>query len=130
MLQHGCADWGNRWKEYPLPNKFLGVTEETAEEYDKLSTMEKCVWRYLSHRDELYDKLKVSMVGRLHVIDYDAMALTHRIEIEKLRGFMEGVDIPLGSPDKRSVFKSFDYFGSKECVEIAETTGKYYDMEE
>jgi LPS sulfotransferase NodH len=73
MLKHsGVLSWHDRWREFPVPNRFLGITERNAPHYDDLSTVAKCVLRWWSHRErmlELCDRLG----DKLTVIDYEAL---------------------------------------------------------
>jgi hypothetical protein len=103
MMQHGCAYWGNRWKEFPLPNKFLGVTEETAEEYDKLSLMQKCVWRWCNHNKEMFSKW-MYIENNLMVIQYQTLVFEHKPTVSNISRHL-GVDLPLGIPDEDASFR-------------------------
>jgi hypothetical protein len=54
MLQHGrVLSWIENWKNFPIPNKFLGIgTVVSAEEYEHLSEIEKCALRCYVHIKE------------------------------------------------------------------------------
>ena len=43
MLDHGgVQDWIRRWREYPVPNRFLGIDERNQDIYPSLSLEEQC----------------------------------------------------------------------------------------
>src|SRR3546814_4304697 len=54
MLQHeGVLRWIHGWTSFPLPNRFLGVTPETAEAYAALPLEAKCAVRWKAHMRQL-----------------------------------------------------------------------------
>jgi hypothetical protein len=123
MLNHeGCLTWVKNWKDYPLPNKFLGVTEETKDIYGKLDLMEKCVWRWCSHDAEMRKNLwwRDSMY-----IEYDVLVLSNEYIIDTLSRFMD-IDIKAGRPDEKCLTKCFDKLNSKEALAIVKACDSYY----
>lgn len=89
MLRHrGVLAWHDRWREFPVPNPFLGITAELSAEYDDLSTIDKCVIRWLSHRERM-QRLRSALPGRLHVVQYEDMIARPERETEHLQRFLQ-----------------------------------------
>lgn len=123
MMQHeGCLQWVKNWKDYPLPNRFLGVTEETAEDYDKMSLMERCVWRWCSHKDIIDES---SLWRDSHLVEYDVITMSHNYAMNAIRRFM-GTDIPNGTPNKTCLTKCYDTLDAKTGLKIVEACDRYY----
>jgi hypothetical protein len=132
MLQHeGCLTWVKNWKDYPLPNKFLGVTEGTAKSYEELDFLQRCVWRWDSHKDEMYRKVdllsfkqrKVDLLSfkqnfeKFLFIDYSSLLWSHSKTIESIGAFM-GISIPEGKPEYINDFKWVDNLTSQDCLRV------------
>jgi hypothetical protein len=119
MLQHGCADWGNRWKEFPLPNKFLGITEAAKDVYEDLTLMEKCVWRWCSHNRELQRQCLVqwSSDRNHYYLAYDRLLWDHAVSIHAIANFM-GISLLPGMPQRQNEYKWVDSLTSEDCFKI------------
>jgi hypothetical protein len=73
MARHpGVSRRQRNWREYGVPNQFLGITEENAGEYDQLSSVEQSALRWRSHRDRM-DHLRGVLGDRLLVLDYETL---------------------------------------------------------
>lgn len=73
MLQHaGVSSWHDRWRDFPVPNHFLGITEELAQVYNTYSVATKSALRWRSHNAQML-KLQTSLGNRLLVLHYDTL---------------------------------------------------------
>ena len=73
MLKHkGVREWCERWKEFPVPNPFLGITNENVDNYKKMSLAGRCAMRWLSHREQI-KQVKCKYPERIHVLEYEAL---------------------------------------------------------
>lgn len=98
MLQHkGVQQWFARWREFPVPNRFLGLTAEIAPRYDTLSLSTKCALRWLSHHEELV-RLSDVLGPRLLVLEYDRLQTDTARELDKIESFV-GLQTPLPAPE-------------------------------
>lgn len=98
MLRHrGVLSWHERWREFPVPNPFLGITDELAAVYDDLSTIEKCVIRWLSHRRQML-RLRADLPDRLHVVQYEDLITDPVVTTKELQHFL-GLARPFPTPD-------------------------------
>lgn len=88
MLRHGgVQDWIFRWKEYPVPNPFLGITENNQHRYSSLSLAEQCALRWKSH-DTRMKGLKETLGDKLYIIGYEALQDNPEQELQKLQQFL------------------------------------------
>lgn len=54
MINHeGVRKWHERWLEFPIPNRFLGIAESDVAEYEQRSLATKCAMRWKAHHDRL-----------------------------------------------------------------------------
>lgn len=54
MLKHkGVLAWHKRWREFPIPNRFLGISLETAQVYDDIPLASKSAMRWVAHHDRM-----------------------------------------------------------------------------
>ena len=54
MLEHkGILVWQKNYKDFPLPNNFLGIKEEMISEYENLPVESQCALRWKSHIDKI-----------------------------------------------------------------------------
>lgn len=98
MLKHdGVLEWLRRWREFPVPNSFLGITGEISTTYDELSLPTRCALRWRAHRDRL-DRLRPALgPERLHVVEYERLVLAPDETIGALAGFL-GLPAPAEPP--------------------------------
>jgi hypothetical protein len=97
-------DWHRRWREFPIPNRFLGIGMETADRYDELSPAEQCTLRWLAHRDRL-QCLEPLLGERLLVVDYESMMDDTESTLADIARFI-GLSKPLEIPPIRSESRS------------------------
>lgn len=98
MLRHdGVLEWHRRWKDFPVPNPFLGITVEIAEEYDTLPMAARCALRWQSHRDEMV-RLTAALGSRLYVVEYEALVREPEDQLSHLADFL-GFSSPIPSPE-------------------------------
>lgn len=55
MMKHGGVRWWvEHWKDYPIPNNFLGISFDNLKDYEKMDIVERFAMRYKSHFYELF----------------------------------------------------------------------------
>jgi len=97
MMRHSSVSaWHYKWKEYPIPNRFLGITEETADGYDALPLAKRCAMRWMAHRQRM-GYLAKRLGDDLLVISYERFL--HETEtvcrdLEIFLGLSEALPIP------------------------------------
>lgn len=92
--------WHARWREFPVPNLFLGIPQEMAPHYEGLSNPEKCTLRWLSHRDQLR-RLNRNPGDHLLVVDYENLMDHVEATLAQIGSFLK-----LGSPLQVPVIKT------------------------
>ena len=125
MLKHqGDRHWHETWEEFPVPNPFLGITEDNVDEYRELSLIAQCALRWKAHKEKM-DALVDMLEERLHVVSYAGLIRNTAAEIEALNGFL-GLSTPLVQPELINR-DSFDRWQSElsqeEMHEILSITG-------
>lgn len=89
MMRHnGVLRWQRVWRRYPVPNRFLGITEEVATFYDELPLAAQCALRWKAH-DERIQELVDSLGGRFLVVEYERMADEYDTEACRVWEFLE-----------------------------------------
>jgi hypothetical protein len=115
MLKHpGVLGWHDRWREFPVPNRFLGITAENAGEYDALPQAARCALRWKSHAERMA-KLQTSLGGRLLVIGYEDLILRPDAEVARLTAFL-GMATPIPVPAIKA--ESLDRWRRELSVEV------------
>lgn len=70
MLRHpGIIHWMQRWREFPVPNAFLGITSGNAHAYGDLTAVQKCALRWRAHYDRLAELMRTPYV--VHMVLYE-----------------------------------------------------------
>jgi len=88
MLKHrGILKWFERWKEFPIPNQFLGITNSNASEYEQLPSATKCALRWKVHAERMAS-LQTRLGPKLHVIQYEDLINETSGELSKLNKFL------------------------------------------
>jgi hypothetical protein len=88
MLKHaGVLGWHERWREFPVPNRFLGITRENAATYDALPPAAKCAYRWRSHAERMAE-LPAALGERLHVIAYEELIREPKAAIARITAFL------------------------------------------
>ena len=97
MMKHKMvASWHGIWRQFPIPNEFLGIDAETAKTYDHLPLPAQCALRWVSHRRRM-EFLRGRLGASLHHIQYESFAANTRAEIERLQQFL-GLQQPIAVP--------------------------------
>jgi LPS sulfotransferase NodH len=96
MRRDGVRAWHERWRRYPVPNEFLGITPEIAPHYASLSLAARCALRWRAHRDRM-ESLKPLLGHRLHVVGYEELARDPDRELSLLQDWL-GLDTPFDRP--------------------------------
>lgn len=124
MLKHKMvASWHQKWREFPIPNEFLGIDEETAKVYDSLPLPAQCALRWVSHRKRM-QFLRGKLGASLHHIQYESFAANARGEMERLQKFL-GLQHPIAVPDVKveSLAKWKAQFKPEEIEAISRVVG-------
>jgi hypothetical protein len=101
MLRHrGVLSWHQRWREFPIPNKFLGIDDAEEAMYDSRSLPAKCAMRWKAHREQM-DHLTRTLRDRIMVIQYEHL-FTNTDEILGKLGAFIGLTTAIPSPVARS----------------------------
>lgn len=88
MMKHdGVLEWCNRWREFPIPNRFLGITERMADTYDGMPMAARCVTRWAAHRDRM-KALKGILGDDLLVILYEGFVRNPQETLDSLHRFL------------------------------------------
>ena len=97
MLKHkGVLGWHDRWREFPVPNRFLGITDENAAAYDALPPAAKCALRWRSHADRM-EELRAVLGERLHVVRYEDLILEPESAVARITAFLR-LAVPIPHP--------------------------------
>jgi hypothetical protein len=101
MIKHrGVAAWHGRWREFPVPNRFLGITSELAKTYDALPLAAQCAWRWVAHHRRM-NQLSKTLGRDLMVISYETFAHQTKQTVEQLQKFL-GLQTPIPIPDVKT----------------------------
>lgn len=94
MLRHdGVLAWQRRWREFPVPNEFLGISAELAPRYEHLSPAARCALRWRAHEDRLR-RLEARLGDRFLRIRYERLVSEPVAESGRLAAFL---DLPPGA---------------------------------
>ena len=100
MLRHmGVQGWHDRWREFPVPNDFLGIAEADVVSYEGLPLATKCAMRWASHRDRM-GVLERVLGERLMVVQYEQLMTETRPLLDELAAFLS-LTSPLPMPEIR-----------------------------
>lgn len=97
MLKHsGILRWQANWRQYPLPNRFLGITKELKEDYDSLSPAEQCALRWRSHAVRM-EQVQGQLEDRFIRVEYEDLITSTTRELSRLQSFL-GLESPIPVP--------------------------------
>ena len=97
MMQHkGVSAWHKRWREFPVPNRFLGITGDMEEKYDDIPFASQCAMRWVAHKARM-NQLRSSLKEDLLAISYESFAQNTDHVIHELEKFL-GVNKPIPVP--------------------------------
>jgi len=89
MLRHrGVMRSIRAWRDHPVPNPFLGITEDNVEAYANMSEVERCAVRWLAHARRL-DALEAILGDRLMRVSYETLAADPAAELGRLQRFLD-----------------------------------------
>lgn len=96
MMKHdGVLRWQSRWRDFPVPNPFLGITVSVAAYYDDLSRAAQCALRWKAHSDRI-DELAASMpADRFLVVEYEDLAVDYQAQAQRIWSFLDLPAVPL-----------------------------------
>lgn len=97
MIQHpSVSAWHQRWRDLPVPNRFLGITPKMAKAYGDLPLAAKCALRWVAHHNRLC-QLQSILDTSLLAISYETFAEDTREVIHELQRFL-GLRQPIPLP--------------------------------
>jgi hypothetical protein len=125
MLKHrGVLFWIERWKEFPVPNQFLGITRENASEWEQLSLAAKCALRWRSHAEQMAH-LKNALGSKLYLINYEELISGTERELRNLENFLNlDTSIPLPEVKRKSLDKWKSELSQEVCMDIETIVGE------
>lgn len=101
MLEHdGVGDWPRRWREFPVPNRFLGIDEENQDRYEEMRPVEQHALRWNSHHEQM-TALRSRLGDRMTVLQYADLQERTEVTLRDLQRFL-GLDTPFPQPEVRS----------------------------
>lgn len=105
MLRHvGVLEWHNTWREYPVPNPFLGIEAGAEDAYEQTPLAAQCAMRWVTHAERL-DELGSLLGDKLMAIEYEDLFTNTEPVLDALSGFV-GLDEPIPIPTIKA--KSMD----------------------
>jgi hypothetical protein len=97
-LRHkGVRYWAEHWDDYPIPNRFLGITEENRDAYAQMSLAARCAVRWRAHLKR-FDELETRLGRRMIRLRYHELQTNTHAELDRLQGFL-GLTRPIPFPD-------------------------------
>ncbi len=100
MLAHpGVLRWTRRWREFPHPNRFLGITERIAPYYADMPLAARCALRWRAH-DVRLAELRERLGDRMLLVEYEQLAHRTAKTLAEIQAFL-GLRRPLASPPVR-----------------------------
>lgn len=126
MLRHKeVLGWHKKWREYPVPNAFLGITEDIAKQYDELSLPERCTIRWIAHYHRM-EELQKKLGSRLLVISYEDLIRNSQSVLEEVREFLDLTYPPeIETIKKESLSKWKRNLSERDIDEISRMLVKY-----
>lgn len=124
MMKHsGVLAWHKRWREFPVPNRFLGITPEIAGTYDDIPLVSQCAMRWLAHHNRIKE-LKNTLGDDFLVISYESFAHDTVNTINNLKQFLGLQEaIPVPEVKLESLNKWRDQLSAAELVDIQNIVG-------
>lgn len=126
MLQHaGVRHWIEEWDRYPVPNRFLGITDENRDWYASLSLAERAAQRWLVHLKQMH-LLEDTLGDRLLHLSYAELFQNPRDHALKIAEFLE-LKNPLETPEVKagSLEKWKEQLDDKQILGIKKIVGEY-----
>jgi hypothetical protein len=125
MLNHkGVKKWHKNWRSFPLPNKFLGISEDDISTYNEKSMVEKCAKRWKSHNKRM-QKMDIKIGSRMIVINHEDLILNTESTLSRIENFIGLQDkLKVKKIDYTTINKWEDELTSGDIKEINRVTGK------
>ena len=123
-LRHkGVSGWHDNWRDYPIPNRFLGISEDVASEYDSLTRVEQLALRWRAHTDELR-RLEGLFGARMLLMKYESLVLRPEDELERVARFLQlSTPIPSPAPNLASLDRWKRELDTEAVSAVARLTG-------
>jgi len=124
MLKHrGVLQWHTRWKEFPIPNRFLGIDVETAAAYEDLPLVAKCALRWLAHRNRL--TILARTLGKdLLVLSFEQLLSEPLASMRRLQSFLKlEQPIPVPCIDTTPLTKWHSELSDEQVSQIRDIVG-------
>jgi len=97
MIQHKrVSRWHKQWREFPIPNPFLGITESIASNYESLSLAEQCALRWKSHYERMQE-IEGTFPKSSLIMHYESLAHNTSKELKRIEQFL-GLEQPISAP--------------------------------
>lgn len=111
MLEHkGVRKWVEEWEKLPIPNHFLGISEENVDRYKEMSILERSTFRWSSHYCQ--SRLLQDELGSLaHVCVYEDLCRKPGETLEEIQEFLclkESIAIPEIAKESLNKYHKFD----------------------
>lgn len=124
LLHSGVRSWYKKWDSFPLPNHFLGITNQNIEKYMKLPLASKCALRWVSHMKRM-EELETKLGSKLLVLSYEKLILDTEAEMKRLEEFLQlSTPIPMPKVKKESLNKWREKLSAKEIKNIKQIVGQ------
>jgi hypothetical protein len=124
MMKHkGVSAWHHRWREFPVPNRFLGISAAIAKEYEETPFASQCAMRWLAHHNKM-NSLRKSLGDSLMVISYESFACNTQKTINELQNFL-GLHHPVAVPEVKidSLNKWENHLSDQDIKHIHDVVG-------
>jgi hypothetical protein len=124
MMKHqGVASWHKRWREFPVPNRFLGISSDIAGRYDAIPLASQCAMRWRAHHIRMKE-LRSVLADSLKLISYESFAQRTEETIHELQQFL-GLAQPIPEPEVKteSLQKWRSQLSSDEIRQIQDVVG-------
>lgn len=123
MIVHnnGLSKW--QWDKYPLPNRFLGISEEQAKYYEDIPFAAQCAMRWQSHHDRA-EHLRDVLKDDLFCITYREFADNTVEVLKRIQDFL-GLSEAFPAPEVRreSLHKWQRQLSAEQLKQIEEVVG-------
>jgi len=124
MLKHPeVSAWHRRWREFPVPNRFLGITPELQNMYDSIPLAAQCAIRWVAHHNRMKALMR-TLGDDLLVISHESFAHnTNRIigELQQFLRLDEPIPVPFVKTDSLAKWKR--QLSEKEIEQIRNIVG-------
>jgi hypothetical protein len=124
MMKHpGVSAWHKHWREFPIPNRFLGITPELADVYDSIPFAAQCAMRWVAHHERM-NALRAILGQDVSVISYESFARDPEkiiIELQRYLGLSKPIPIPDVKTDALDKWES--QLSKEEIMQIQKVVG-------